>query len=183
MRSYLRRRPVRLLRAERSVLLGATRRTGSGAIHLHGVQSPSRLPGSGVGAGRGLGCMGRCHLLGWPAIPSPPRTGSAPSDRSRSRTRGRCRRTLATGPLGMTSLVNTRSLSMNKAPAGNPGRCTFEFWRLFVQRASMLRSDPGLAGWRSLARALASIWRIRSRVSSKCRPTSSSVRGTPLSRP
>ena len=40
-----------------------------------------------------------------------------------------------------------------------------------------------LEGWRSFDMARASIWRIRSRVRLKCSPTSSSVRGSPRSRP
>ena len=38
-------------------------------------------------------------------------------------------------------------------------------------------------GWRSLRRALASIWRMRSRVTLNWRPTSSRVRGLPSRRP
>ena len=38
-------------------------------------------------------------------------------------------------------------------------------------------------GWRSFLRALASIWRMRSRVTPKSRPTSSKVRCRPSSRP
>ena len=42
---------------------------------------------------------------------------------------------------------------------------------------------PSNAGWRNFDIARASIWRMRSRVRSKWRPTSSSVRGSPRSRP
>ena len=50
----------------------------------------------------------------------------------------------------------------------------------FVQRADYsrsrkLRSCSERVGWRSLRSAFASIWRIRSRVTSNCLPTSSSV--------
>ena len=54
-----------------------------------------------------------------------------------------------------------------------------------LQVAQQARSArmPALAGWRSLLIARASIWRIRSRVRSKWRPTSSRVRGSWPSRP
>ena len=44
-------------------------------------------------------------------------------------------------------------------------------------------NTPFLLGWRSLRRALASIWRIRSRVTSKICPISSNVFMRPSSRP
>ena len=53
-------------------------------------------------------------------------------------------------------------------------------------RAVVSRKPSSLllrVGWRSLRRALASIWRMRSRVTSYWRPTSSSVRGKPSFRP
>src|ERR1043166_7762736 len=51
--------------------------------------------------------------------------------------------------------------------------CADHFSVVSRKPASLLRR----AGWRSLRRALASIWRMRSRLTLYCLPTSSNVRG------
>ena len=63
-------------------------------------------------------------------------------------------------------------------PAGyGGGVCGLHFYQSRKSRSFLLR-----LGWRSLRRALASIWRIRSRVTLNSLPTSSSVRGRPSSK-
>ena len=51
------------------------------------------------------------------------------------------------------------------------------------QTVSRSRAPVSLDGCRSFDMARASIWRMRSRVRLKCSPTSSSVRGSPRSKP
>ena len=62
-------------------------------------------------------------------------------------------------------------------------RAEHETWKGWRQTASRSRAPVSADGWRSLLIARASIWRIRSRVRLKYSPTSSSVRGSPRSRP
>jgi hypothetical protein len=63
--------------------------------------------------------------------------------------------------------------------AGRPGHRARHFRALKTNEAQFpSRNDLSLSerlGWRSLRSAFASIWRIRSRVTSNCLPTSSSV--------
>ena len=69
-----------------------------------------------------------------------------------------------------------------RRPGGRRGRGRHPFVRK-DQTASRSLAPVSADGWRSFDMARASIWRMRSRVRLKCSPTSSSVRGSPRSRP
>lgn len=148
------------------VLLGTSRRHGPGSGGLRRLRSQGEMPSGRSERGSRLGGMGRCHLLGRPAVPPTSRSGSSQSLRERSAPRGR---SVTVVGAGQVRLIGSPLPNM---PDGARG-----------QETASSRKLPGVDGCRILARALASIWRIRSRVTSKWRPTSSRVAGTVPFRP
>lgn len=121
----------------RALLLGEALRVGESPGDLRGLCRAGSMPGGGSRGEHGVGRVGWCHLLGWSALPSSTRQRTA------------------------THTPNSTYLSRRREAS-----CWSWSSRLSQPTASS-RSPPGVDGWRILARALASIWRIRSRVTLK----------------